>query len=490
MKNFIIGFSVILAVLAGVILFNTVTFYSLQQQVEPITDNPVYRKRSIDKLAGAVQIPTISHQDTSDIDYGRFEQFIGYLEQQFPMVHSELEQSRVSGYSLLYRWSGRDTTAPPVILAGHYDVVPAPDSMVWVHPPFSGRVSGGYIWGRGTLDDKVGVIGILEAVEMLLEEGHQPATDIYLAFGHDEEIGGLQGARQIVNMLKARNLEPRFVLDEGMMITEGIMPGVDQPLAIIGTGEKGNISLELTARGESGHSSIPPNVTSIGKLSRAITRLQENPFPARMDAIAGSLFSYLGPELPFLQKMAVANRWAFDPVLKWQLLETPSTAALLRTTTAPTIFKAGIKDNVLPSEARAVVNFRILPGDSIQTVFEHVRNVVADTSVRLRQLDEATNPRPLAPVDSESFQLLHHTVRQVHSEAIVAPGLLVAASDGRHYADLTDRVYSFSPFTIGPEDLGRFHGNNERIGVNSYHKYILYYYQLIKNQTEYIDLRR
>lgn len=481
MRKYLVGFGVIIVVIVGVLLFNTLTFYSLQQEVEPVSDNPVYRKRSIDKLVGAVQIPAISYQDTADINYAAFDSMISYLQQQFPMIQQKLSRQRISDYSLLYRWQGRDTDAAPIVLAGHYDVVPAPDSADWTHPPFSGTVADGFIWGRGTMDDKIGVIGIMEAVEMLLEEGFQPESTVYLAFGHDEELGGLHGAARIADILKGLDEIPAFVLDEGLMITEGVMSGVEQLLAVIGTGEKGNISLELTARSSPGHSSMPPRNTAVGKLSRAIANLEEHPFPTRMDAIAGQMFSFMGPELPFMMKMAMANRWAFDPLLKRELLKSPATTALLRTTTAPTILNAGIKDNVLPARATGVVNFRILPGDSIETVYQHVRSTIADSSIELRAIDQATNPRPMAPVDAEPFQLLHRTVKQVFEDAIVAPGLLVGASDGRHYTKLTNRVYSFSPYVLGPEDLNRLHGHNERIAVNNYHKYILYYYQLIKN---------
>jgi carboxypeptidase PM20D1 len=470
-------------VIIGVLLFNTFTFYSLQQEVQPVTDNPVYRKRSIDKLAGAIQIPTVSYQDTSNINYESFDLFIHYLNTRFPMVHRTLSLQRVSDYSLLYRWQGRDTTSAPIVLAGHYDVVPAPDSTEWTHPPFSGTVSDGFIWGRGTLDDKIAVIGIMEAVEMLLEEGFQPESTIYLAFGHDEEIGGMDGAAHMVDILKARGEIPDFVLDEGMMVTDGVMTGADRPVAIIGIGEKGYLSLKLTAHSNSGHSSTPPRHTAAGKLSQAIVNLENNQFPARMDAVAGQMFSFIGPELPFLMKMAMANRWAFDPLLKSQLLESPSTAALLRTTTAATMLEAGVKDNVLPATASGVVNFRILPGDSIETVHNHVRSVVRDPSISVEPVDIQTNPRPMAPVDAEPFTLLHKTIRQVYEEAIVAPGLLVGTSDGRHYTELTNRVYSFSPFVVGPGDLHRIHGHNERIAVNTYHKYILYYYQLLKNSS-------
>lgn len=480
MKKFFVGFGVIIVVIAGVLLANTLMFPSQQLSVEPADANPVYRKRAINKLAGAVQIPTISREAGAAIDTIRFEDFLTYLGEQFPLAHENMTKERISGYSLLYRLKGSDSTAAPVMMTGHYDVVPAPDSMEWDHPPFSGRVINGYIWGRGTLDDKIDVIGIMEALETLLEEGFQPKRDIYLAFGHDEEIGGQNGARVIADTLEKRGLTPSYILDEGMMITQGVLEGVEAPLAMIGTGEKGYLSLEMTARSSSGHSSVPPKQTAIGKLSRAVASLEEQQMPAHLGPVAERLFIYLGPEMPFMSKMAMANRWLFDPLLKKKLLASSSTAALLRTTTAPTIFNAGVKDNILPAKARAVVNFRILPGDSIETVMDHALSVVDDSTIQIETYGIHSNPRPLSPVDAEAFRHLQRTVMQVYPEAIVVPGLVVGATDARHYTGLTEHIYNFSPLVVSREDLHRYHGHNERIGVENFHKLIFYYYLLLK----------
>ncbi len=483
MKSFLQILLFLLIIIAGVVLVNTFMYRSAQLEVEPFTNNPVHRDNAIEKLSGAVRIPTISHSDNAKIDTTAFKDFISYVVDQFPNLHEKLESQRISGFSLLYRWEGQDTTLAPIMLTGHYDVVPPGDTTRWEHPPFSGITAGGYIWGRGTMDDKVGVIGIMDAVETLLEEGFQPQRTIYLAFGHDEEVGGMNGAAVIADTLSARGVTPQFVADEGMMITEGLIPGIDKPVALIAVSEKGYLSTRLTAYAEGGHSSTPPRKSAVGSVSRAVVSLEQNQFSTRLTPPVEAMFSFLGPEMPFIMKMMFANRWLFDWVLKWQLGEASTTNALVRTTTAPTMFHAGEKDNVLPTKAEAIVNFRILQGDSEETVMNHVKDVVNDTSIEISKLGVESNPRPVAEIDGTEFELMHRTVKQIYPDILVSPGLLVGGSDGKHYAKLTPNVYSFNPYTVNEEDIARYHGLNERIGMDDYHKVVFYFYQLIKNSV-------
>lgn len=483
MKSFLQILLFLLIIIAGVVLVNTIMYRSVQMEVEPLTNNPIHRDNAIEKLSGAVKIPTISYSDTARFDTTAFEDFISYIGDQFPNIHEELAFQRISDFSLLYRWGGQDTTLAPIMLTGHYDVVPPGDTTQWQHPPFSGRTADGYLWGRGTMDDKVGVIGIMDAVETLLEEGYQPKRTIYLAFGHDEEVGGMKGAAVIVDTLAARGVTPRFVADEGMMITEGLIPGIDKPVALIAVSEKGYLSASLTAYAEGGHSSTPPQKTVVGSVSRAVVNLEENQFSTRLTPPVEAMFSFLGPEMSFTMRMLFANRWLFDRVLKWQLGKASTTNALVRTTTAPTMFHAGEKDNILPTKAEATVNFRILYGDSVESVMNHVKDVVQDTSIKISSRGIESNPRPVAAIDGPEFELMHKTAKQIYPDILVSPGLLVGGSDGRHYAKLTTDVYSFNPYIINENDIARYHGLNERIGMDDYHKVVFYYYQLIKNSA-------
>jgi len=332
------------------------------------------------------------------------------------------------------------------------------------------------------MDDKVSVLGILETVEMLLAEGFQPRRTIYLAFGHDEEVGGLNGAAKIVALLHSRGVQLEYVLEEGSAIAEGVMPGVSAPVALAGIAEKGYVSLELTVEGQGGHSSMPPTHTAVGILSTAIHNLEKNQFPTGIEGVTRKMFEYVGPEMSFGKKMVFANLWLFGPLVGRLLAASPMTNALTRTTTAATVFEGGVKENVVPTKARAIVNFRILPGDSINSVIDHVRKAADDPRIKITPLSTLlSEPSSVSDTESAAFQLLQRTIRQVYPDVVVAPWLVVGGTDSRHYAKLSANIFRFIPMRIGPGDTQRFHGTDERISVEDYEQYVRFLIQLIRN---------
>jgi len=313
-------------------------------------------------------------------------------------------------------------------------------------------------------------------------EGFQPARTVYLAFGHDEEVGGPNGARQIADLLESRGVnEYALVLDEGGAIVDGLVPGVAGRVAIIGIAEKGGVSLELVVEGEGGHSSMPPEHTNIGILSKAITRLEESQFPARLDGPAFSMFEYIGPEMSFGMRMLFANMWLFKPLVTRGLVSSPQSAAMVRTTTAATIIDGGVKSNVLPIEARAVVNFRIMPGETAETVKERARQVIDDDRVQIS--GAGRDPSPVSDIEASAFGMLAATLRQLvpDDDLLVAPYLVMGGTDARYYAARSDRVYRFFPANIGDGDMARVHGTGERLAIESFALGVRYFYQLIKN---------
>jgi len=473
-----------LVLLISVVLLRTMSLTSKQVQVGPAADVPLDGREMAERLAQAIRFQTISHQDPAQF---RGEEFVGlrqYLEQVFPLAHAALTKEVVEEHSLIYTWKGQQEGLKPILLMGHTDVVPAESGTEsdWAYPPFEGRIAEGYIWGRGSMDNKNAVLGVLEAVEMLLKDGFQPRRTVYLAFGHDEEIGGQRGAPRIAALLHSRGVELEYVLDEGLTITEGIVPNVSEPVALVGIAEKGYVSVELTVESKGGHSSMPPAHTAIGILSTAIHKLERNQLPLRMDVPARQLFGALAPEMTFAMRMVFANLWLFGGLVKRQLAASPATNAMVRTTTAPTMLEAGVKDNILPTKARAVVNFRLLSGDSVASAIEHVRQTVDDPRVEIKPLKGfGGEPSFVSDTESPSFSVLEHTIRQVFPTAIVAPGLVVGATDSRHYADLTNSIYRFSPMWVRPEDLDRVHGTNERISIEDYAQAVRFYMQLIRN---------
>jgi carboxypeptidase PM20D1 len=472
-----------LLLLVGVAAVRTLRFVSTQPAVERAPEVAV-PPGAAERLAGAVRIATISHEDSAAFDSAAFQALHAYLIAQFPRVHSQLRRETVGTHSLLYTWQGSDPSLKPILLMGHLDVVPVESGTerTWEEDPFSGRIANGFIWGRGAIDNKLTVLGTIEAVEMLLAEGFRPVRTVYLAYGHDEEVGGTRGARQIATLLERRGARLEMVLDEGGVIGDGLFAGVSAPTPLVGIAEKGYASVELSTRTAGGHSSLPPDQSAIGILAAAIARLEKNPMPARLEEPTRQLFERLGPHFPLGQRAVFANLWLTRPLVLRKLEATPTTNAMVRTTTAVTIFQAGTKENVLASHARAVVNFRILPGDSVADVLAHVRHAADDPRVEVRRVGAFfAEPSDVSSTDSESFRTLERTIRSVVPEAIVAPYLVVVVTDARYYRNLTGNVFRFMPARLAPRDLERMHGTNERITVRDYERAVRIYRQLIVN---------
>jgi len=484
MKKILGAVLVVLLVLAAVALERTFTFRSRQPQAAAVAVQPLDTTALAQRLAGALRFKTISYQDSSQFDAREFDGFQRYLRATFPGLHAALTLEKVNGYGLLYAWTGADPNLSPIVLLAHQDVVPVEPGTEsrWTEPPFEGRIAAGYVWGRGALDDKASLVGILEAVEQLVAAGVKPRRTVYLAFGYDEEVGGRRGAARIADLLASRNVHPQLVLDEGGALATGLVSGISAPVALIGIAEKGYVTVGLTAQAEGGHSSMPPDETAVGMLAAAITRLEHRQMPRAIRGPTAAMFDYLGPEMPFGPRLVMANRWLLGGILAREFGATPQGNAMLRTTTAPTVLQAGVKENVLPSSARALVNFRILPGDSVESVVEHVRRVVADERISVQALEETkSNPSGVTRVDGEPFQLLARTIRQVVPEAVVTPWLVVGATDSRHYARLTPNVLRFAGTAIGKDDIRRVHGTDERVGVQAYANAVRIYIQFLKN---------
>lgn len=486
MKRIALMFGVALLALAGVVVGRGLRAASRQVQVEPAGPVAIDADRAAAGLSEAIRFKTVSNQDPAQFDAGQFAGLQAFLAQRFPRVHRALTRVVINDYSLLYTWDGRDAGKPIVLLA-HLDVVPVEGGTesTWTQPPFSGAIADGYVWGRGALDDKGSAMAILEAVEYLLGAGFQPAGTVYLAFGHDEEVSGRRGAGIMSARLRERGVDAAFVLDEGGSILEGMVPGVAAPIASVCMGEKGYVSVELTANGNGGHSSMPPPHTSIGVVSAAIERLERNQMPPTIGPAVGNSFAFLGPEMAFGRRVIFANLWLFAPLVERQMATSPQTNAAIRTTTAPTIIDGGVKENILPASARAVVNFRILPGDTVKGVLEHVRGTVDDAAVEVRVLGTGDDPSPLSDPDAPAFADLAGVIRAVFPGTVVAPFLTLGATDARYYSQISPNVYRFVPMRMRPEDLARVHGTNERIAVNDYVAMIRFYIQLLKETRDY-----
>ena len=480
-KRIALVLAVTVLALAVVVVGRALRASSRQLQVAPAVPVAIDAERAAAGLSAAIQFKTVSNQDPALFDASQFAGLQAFLTQRFPRVHRTLTREVFNDYSLLYSWDGRGAGKPIVLLA-HLDVVPIEGGTEsnWTYPPFSGAIADGYIWGRGTLDDKGSAMAILEAVEFLLGSGFQPSRSVYIAFGHDEEVMGRQGAGAMSARLRERGVRAEFVLDEGGSILEGLVPGVAAPVASVCISEKGYVSIELTANGNGGHSSMPPPHTSIGVVSAAIAKLERTQMPANIGAAMGKSFAFIGPEMPFGQRLIFANLWLFSPLVERVMASSPQTNAAIRTTTAPTIVNGGVKENILPASARAVVNFRILPGDTVRGVVEHVQRTIDDSKVVVRILGEGDDPSPVSDPDDPAFADVARAIRATFPGTLVTPFLTLGATDARYYSDISPNVLRFVPMRMRPDDLARVHGTNERIAVNDYVGMIRFYIELLK----------
>ena len=469
MRKFLAALAVLLLALVVVVTVRTVSFSPVRREASPqIAPTPGNDSLFAAHLAGAIRFPTISMQDSGPA-LAPMRAFHAYLAQTYPLTYGALAHEVVEPANLLFRWTGTDSALEPVVMMAHMDVVPVEtgSESAWTHPPFSGDIADGYVWGRGSLDDKVGVLASLEAVEQLVKVGYRPRRTVYLAFGDDEEVEG-HGAAAIVALLKSRGVHPLVAIDEGSAIVHGIIPNISQPVALIGIAEKGHMSVRLTVQGAGGHSSMPPARTAVGVLAQAIDRLESHPLPARLDGAVAGMLEELGPEMPLGSRIAMANLWLTRPLVIRTLARSPATNATLRTTTAPTMIQGSPKGNVLPIRAQAIVNFRIIPGETPETVLEHVREVVDDTTVAVALAEPPASPSPVSSTTSMAYQILARDIAALEPSAIVAPSLVIGATDSRQYAGYARDVYRFLPIRVGAADLDRVHGTNERIGVHDY----------------------
>jgi len=481
MKKFAIVLSVLLLVLVIVVTVRTIRFVPSTSDTGAVAPLPSVNDSMLAQhLAGAIRIPTVSYQDSAP-RRAALTALHAYLASIFPRTHATLAHEVVGDASLLFKWAGTDTTLEPIVMMAHLDVVPVEPGSErdWTHPPFSGDIADGFIWGRGSLDDKIGVLSELEAVEALVAEGVRPRRTVYLAFGDDEEVLG-RGATDIVAVLRSRGVHPAVAIDEGSAIVRGVIPGTSRPVGLIGIAEKGFASVELTVRGTGGHSSMPPDQTAVGVLAHAIDRLETHPMLASLNSTA-AMFERVGPSMDLPYRVVMANLWLTRPLLLHILAGSPTTNAAIRTTTAPTVIQGSPKDNVLPIRARAIVNFRIIPGETPESVFRHVLNTVDDPRVAITFSGVPNPPSPVSSTSSASYLTLARTIRSLEPDAIVGPSLVIGATDSRHYAGFARDVYRFLPMQLGEADLARIHGTNERVGVHDYGRSVAFMTKLIRD---------
>ncbi len=455
-----------------------------QHDIAPMATpfNSILLQAAEGRLSQAIKIKTRSHDLAGKQGKQIAHSFLDFLKNGFPNIHNNLTLTIINEKSFVYYWSAvkSDKKLKPILLLAHYDVVPELGNR-WLQPAFSGINDGKAIWGRGSLDDKSSMLAMLEAIENLLVQGKSVDRDVYLAFGHDEETGGEQGAKQIAAYFASRGLEFDMILDEGLVVTENVIDLVQRPVALIGISEKGLLNLELSLEHEGGHASMPGSTTAVGQMSRALRQLEDNPISARLTYPISTMLSRLSSETNGMNRLALSNLWLFKPMVINKFKKSPATHAAVSTTIVATQISTSNKINVLPTRVIANLNIRILPGDTINSVQQYIKATINNPNIQMRVVDGAYEPAAVSLLDTDVYRQIEKSISQVYPEALVAPGLVLAATDSRHYQDLSSNIYRFMPMRLSKQDLTRIHGDNERILVRDYHAAIRFYWQLLLN---------
>jgi len=425
-------------------------------------------EHAVESLVAAIRIETVSQQDLGSIDYTAFDEFKSFLSGRYPTVFSQLQVDVIADYSLVITLPGTNNTLKPVLLDSHYDVVPVEPGTEdeWTHAPFAGVVADGYVWGRGAIDDKASVIATMEALEFLLLSGFIPERTLIFSLAHDEEIGGSNGAANIAKYLTAQNIELEFMIAEGGLVVEDnpMLPG--QSMAMIALAEKTYVTLTLKAEGDGGHSSMPVENNAVVNLSRAVTTLHENPFEPQLVPPMTDMLKIMGDHIGGMQGWLMSNQWLSAPILEAMLSRDPATNAQVRSTTAVTMFSAGIKENVISQKAEAKVNFRLLPGYSPEQLVEDVTALIDDPSITIDAQSWKKSP-PVADIHGHGYDKVKTAIESVLPNTLVAPGMLTATTDSPHYQTLAPNIYRFHPFSLPMSHTKAIHGTNERISLES-----------------------
>lgn len=467
-----------LAVLIAVVLIRAAMCKPTDQQKTAAQPVEVDRDAAVDHLAQLVRIPTVSNADVTKFDEQEFERFRTTLKTLYPHVHENCPPMRLDHTGMLFHWKGKNSEEPTVLMA-HYDVVPV-DEAGWKHAPFGGEIIDGELWGRGTIDTKITLVGVMEAAENLMKQGFVPEHDVYFSFAGDEEVSG-NGAPAVVKYMKENGIRPAMVVDEGGAVVEGVFPGVKQPIAVVGIGEKGVMNVELTARAAGGHASTPTVPSTLGMLCRAVADCESHQFKAHLTEPVRQLLNNVGPHAPFALRILTANMWLFGPLLPLLAGKLGGElGAMMRTTMAFTMAKGSKQINVLPTEATAGINLRLVNADTPESAEARLRSVIHNDKVEVKTM-YAQPASPYASSEGEHWNKLAKAVGDTWQGSIVSPYLMMACSDSRHFSEICKDVYKFSAMALTKEQRGYIHNNNERIPVSEIAKTVEFFTRLEKS---------
>lgn len=454
-------------------------------QAPDFADEEVNLERYIETLCDAIRCKTVSGFDESLVDWKEFDKLHRLFEERYPLIHTRLEKREVGKAGLIYIWKGTDSSLKPIALIAHQDVVPVAKEMLsdWTYPPFEAKQAQGYIWGRGATDMKNHLVGILESVETLLEEGFEPKRTVIICLGYNEEVtnSDLSSAPMISKVLEEDGIKLESLLDEGGAILELNVPHVikNRLIAGVGIAEKGYADFEISVEAKGGHSSTPPKHSAVGELSKAIVDLENHQFRSHITKEVKSILDTAARNTQYPIKLIGCNLKPLLPALKPILAKIAPVASVLRTTTAVTMTHGSPQANVLPQKATATVNFRIMPGDTIQDVENHIRRVIRNKRINVRLLG-GNEPSLVSPTDTPTMKAISQICCGMYDMSAPTPYIVMGATDAFHYQNLTDQIYRFSPFVMPPDILMLAHGTDERIAVDSLRDGIVFFKRYIR----------
>lgn len=492
----IVGIAIAAAVIIifAALIIRTALNKPKHQPVELTEPAQIDKEAAVEHLREAIRIPTVSMVEDYVDNVQPFIDYRNWLEKTYPLLNEKAERTIIAGYSIIYHLKGKNPELKGGCYLSHIDVVPAPKDG-WEYDPFEGVLTDdGYIYGRGAQDMKSHMIALLEAVEYHLKNGKEFNRDLYLCFGHDEEPGNsCGGASSIVKYLYDKGVRMEFVIDEGGTVLDGKLLGVPHTVALIGAAEKGNGDLELVVKKAGGHASNPNPPTADGILAKAVAKVESHPMKTRWTTLTKETFKELAPycggsALGKIFKFALTNRDVMSHLVKFVFtLAAPMTNALVRTTFAPTMLWGSDARNVIPKEARANINYRMITGETADEVKAYLEKLLKKY-VKKGQLEvrllEYSNPSAEADVHCSAYENIRTSICEVFPDIVVAPYMFIAASDARFYNPLTDNVFRFGPFINSLDDQARIHGINERLHVDQLEKAAQFFARCLENTLD------
>lgn len=447
----------------------------------------------LDRLKGALSIPTISYGEHR-YEPEQLTKLIEFIKLSFPHIHSSsfVERELIANYTLLYTIKGTDESLRPYMLTSHMDVVPVVREK-WSSDPFKAVIKEDkHIYARGAMDAKHLVVAMLEAFELMLKNGFRPKRGFYFVFGHDEEVGGGEGAQTVADVLGKRINDSHwdkleYILDEGLFITKTRFPGLDTDIGLIGVAEKGYLTVKLSATGSVGHGSMPPHRTAIAKLGKAVAKFHAHLMPSYIgQGVEKEMIDIFASHASWPYKFAFANFWLFKPIFSYMFDNEPGLNSLIRTSTAVTVIRGGTKENVLPDSAEAYINHRVHPLQTIEEIIEMDKRTIDDATISVEAYGHRKESSPVAPYgdDAYGYQLIKHSVLQIYPNTVIVPSTFSAATDSHWYTGLTDSIYKFSAIAIHSDEMNRFHGHDERLSLENYENLLNFFHHLIQNSNE------